>query len=111
MIIFLDQDGDKLGNKAYRLRIPESGDEDEISNSMNMLTRLSKLSITEENNASEYDSDGFTDSDDDRLSHTQTPPPDDTKRKFYFLFFNDKIFISYAERTVPYSTLQRGFLN
>lgn len=74
-----------MGNKAYRLRIVESDDEDNISNTP-VLTRLSKLQLSEENYASDYESDGFTDSDDDRLSHTQTPPPDDTKRKFIFCY-------------------------
>lgn len=48
-----------------------------------MSTRLSQFNFLEEQNVSEYDSDEFTDSDDDRLSHTQTPPIDDTKREYF----------------------------
>lgn len=76
-----DEDGDKLGNKAYRLRIHDDEEENDILISK-LSTQLSKLHVSSENETSEYESDGFSDSDDECLSHTQTPPLDDTKRKY-----------------------------
>lgn len=86
-VSFSDEYGDKLGNKAYRLQITDD-DEDDIS--VSKLCR--RLHIADEQHyTSEYDSAGFTDSDDDRLSHTQTPPPDDTKRKYMPCYFFDSL--------------------
>lgn len=76
--------GDKLGDKAFLLRLTEDSDDDESSNKV--WTRFSKLNILKEGFVSDYESDGFSDSDDDRMSHTQTPPPDDTKRNYLYSF-------------------------
>lgn len=88
-----------MGNKAYRLRIVESDDEDNVPSTA-ILTRLSKLQLTDELWASDCESDGFTDSDEDQLSHTQTPPPDDTKRKSQNLFI--KIVCTFLDQYLTY---------
>ncbi|KAJ8975018.1 hypothetical protein NQ317_012456 [Molorchus minor] len=78
---------DKLGNKAYRLRI-SAEDEEEVG--VKDLTRkMSRLYIDTCNHPkSESESEGFSDSDDDALSYTQSPVPDDTKLFFSEVNFN-----------------------
>lgn len=78
-----------MGNKAYKLRLLDENEE------ISSRTRLSQLCFSEVLNDSDIDSSEFSDSDDDdRLSHTQTPPADDTKReyfsKLYYIFGTQK---------------------
>lgn len=70
-------EGDKLGNKAYRLRITDDEGEDGAISAISR--RLSHLHLSECHYASESESEGFSDSSEDELSHTHSPPPDDTK--------------------------------
>lgn len=71
-----------MGKKAYRLRIDDDEDEDR---SISMLAKkMSRLHIQEDNCESEGYSDGFSDSDEDGLSYTQSPAPDDTKCMLIF---------------------------
>jgi hypothetical protein len=76
-------DKDKLGKKAFRLKL-EGDDDDDVAT---ILTRkFSRLRIDDSQEQEESDDDAFTDSEDEELSHTQSPPPDDTK-----LFFTEVI--------------------
>ncbi|KAJ8919240.1 hypothetical protein NQ315_003823 [Exocentrus adspersus] len=78
------EEADKLGNKAYRLRTDDDMDEDHSVKAL--VKKMSRLHIQEENYESEEGTDGFSDSDEDELSYTQSPVPDDTK-----LFFTEVI--------------------
>lgn len=73
-----------MGKKAYRLRIDD--DEEEDRHITILAKKMSRLHIQEENYESEDYSDGFSDSDADGLSYTQSPAPDDTKRTLMFVF-------------------------
>ncbi|XP_066154666.1 translation initiation factor eIF2B subunit epsilon [Euwallacea fornicatus] len=75
---------DKLGEAAYRLKIEE--DEEDLLLDILLARQMSRLHVDDALYDSEYQSDdAFSESEDD-LSHTQTPPPDDTK-----LFFSEVI--------------------
>ncbi|XP_068906213.1 translation initiation factor eIF2B subunit epsilon isoform X2 [Tenebrio molitor] len=87
-------DKDKLGKKAFRLKL-EGDDDDDVAT---ILTRkFSRLRIDDSQEQEESDDDAFTDSEDEELSHTQSPPPDDTKREFqrnksYFAYVVEVLF-------------------
>nr|CAH7737641.1 unnamed protein product [Callosobruchus chinensis] len=77
-------DEDKLADKAYRLRITTDEDDDPSVTALGHV--LSKLHIGDFNYESDAVEDAFSDSDDEQLSYTQTPSPDDTK-----LFYTEVI--------------------
>ncbi|KAJ3658200.1 hypothetical protein Zmor_009954 [Zophobas morio] len=72
---------DKLDKKAFRLKV--TGTEDDLGKILSK--KLSRLHI-EDNRPEESDDDAFSDSEDEELSYTQSPVPDDTK-----LFFTEVI--------------------
>ncbi|CAH1159671.1 unnamed protein product [Phaedon cochleariae] len=78
------EEGDKLGAKSYRLRISGEEDDDLIVSSLSC--KMSKMHIQEDNCESEDEIEGFSDSEEEELSYTHSPPPDDTK-----LFFTEVI--------------------
>ncbi|VEN47365.1 unnamed protein product [Callosobruchus maculatus] len=78
------ENGDKLADKAYRLRI--FPDEDDNISINELDRKLSRLDIGDFNYESDEIEDAFSDSGDEQLSYTQTPPPDDTK-----LFYTEVI--------------------
>nr|CAI5869040.1 unnamed protein product [Callosobruchus analis] len=71
------EDGDKLADKAYTLRITTDEDDNPSINEFGRI--LSRLHVGDFNYESDAIEDAFSDSDDEQLSCTQTPPPDDTK--------------------------------
>ncbi|XP_050295224.1 translation initiation factor eIF-2B subunit epsilon isoform X2 [Anthonomus grandis grandis] len=75
---------DKLGHNAYRLRADE--DEEDLNIDKLLAGRLSRLHIHEDLYESEYESENDFSESEDELSHTNSPPPDDTK-----LFFSEVI--------------------
>lgn len=81
LIFILVVEGDQLGNKAYRLRITDDEDEDSAISAISR--RLSHLHLSECQYNSDGESEGFSDSGEDELSHTHSPPPDDTKSQYY----------------------------
>ncbi|RZB40661.1 translation initiation factor eIF-2B subunit epsilon [Asbolus verrucosus] len=81
-VIIESDEKDKLGKKAFRLKI-----EDEDDGLGSLRKQLSRLHIDEHHQEeSEEDEDAFTDSEEEELSYTQSPVPDDTK-----LFFTEVI--------------------
>ena len=74
--LFEGDSKDKLGKKAFRLKV--AGTEDDLGKILSK--KLSRLHI-EDNRPEESDDDAFSDSEDEELSYTQSPVPDDTKRK------------------------------
>ncbi|KAG5897934.1 hypothetical protein JTB14_014048 [Gonioctena quinquepunctata] len=78
-------EGDKLGPKAFRIRISDEEDDDTIGSALSRKFSHILLDETKDTD-SEVDVEGFSDSDDEELSYTQSPPPDDTK-----LFYNEVI--------------------
>ncbi|XP_008192840.1 translation initiation factor eIF2B subunit epsilon isoform X2 [Tribolium castaneum] len=85
------EEKDKLGKKAFRLKL-ETDDDD-----LGALSRkLSQLHIGD-SPVEESEDEAFTDSEDEELSYTQSPVPDDTKCKFqrHQSYFNYVVEISY----------------
>lgn len=75
---FLGDPKDKIGAKAYRIQF-----EDEDDDTNFLAKRFSHLRLgpkTEEKDELESE---FSDSDEDDLSYTQSPVPDDTKCKYF----------------------------
>ncbi|CAH2009067.1 unnamed protein product [Acanthoscelides obtectus] len=75
------EEGDRLGDRAYRLRI--TVDDEEDLSIIGLGRRLSRLHIGDLTYESDESECAFSVSDDEELSYTQTPPPDDTKRKCF----------------------------
>lgn len=74
---------DKLGERAYRVRL-----EDEEDVTTLLAKKFSKLRLGADVVAdSEEESDEFSDSDEEELSYTQSPVPDDTKCMYYMCLF------------------------
>lgn len=78
---------DKLGKHAFRIKIPDAEDDDDSA--FKLACKLKHLHI-EDLPEEESEDDAFTDSEDEELSYTQSPIPDDTKCKcseHYFCWY------------------------
>ncbi|XP_030765131.1 translation initiation factor eIF-2B subunit epsilon isoform X3 [Sitophilus oryzae] len=78
------QPEDKIGEFAYRLRACE--DEEDLNVDRILAQKFSRLHIHDESYECEYDSENELSDSSEELSHTYSPPPDDTK-----LFFTEVI--------------------
>lgn len=76
----LGEPEDKLGEKAYRIRL-----QDEDDDTISLAKRFAKLRLgPKEEGFKEESEEEFSDSDEETLSYTQSPVPDDTKCELQF---------------------------
>lgn len=73
---------DRIAEKAYILRL-----EDEEDDTNFLAKRFSRLRLGPKEEEKEDSQSEFSDSDEDDLSYTQSPLPDDTKREFCLFIF------------------------
>lgn len=74
-------DSDKLGEKAYRLKLIDDDEEEDIVGNR-LAKRFSRLHLDDEYAKSDDEMLESSDSDDE-LSHVNSPIPDDTNSKCY----------------------------
>lgn len=77
LLLFIGNPSDKLGEKAYRKHLDDEEDDTDI-----LAKKLSRLHLGQDHNENVDELEELSDSDDDSLSYTQSPVPDDTKRTF-----------------------------
>lgn len=68
-----------MGEKAYKIVT----DDDEDTETTLVASRVSRLHIVDGKEDADSDFEDFRDSEDDDMSYTLTPPPDDTKRNYF----------------------------